>query len=286
MKWFNLSDSVNLLSILGAIVLVGATVFVVGIYIKQMKTKKSGGELREENGHDEIKEYNNPVPMGWAVMYVILIAWGIWYFLVGYPLNSYSQVGDYNEEVKAYNAKYEDSFKDLDKATMLAMGKSVFLNNCSACHGISGSGINGRAADLTVWGSEQGIIDVIDTGSAGLNYPLGEMLPKNLEGEEALAAAAYMAQNISAIGKTSRPELVAKGEEMWMICGACHGMDGKGMDGMGPDLTKYGSPDFVLDVLTRGKKGFIGEMPSFATHMLTDIQKEAVANYILSLSKE
>lgn len=286
MKWFNLSDSVNLLSILATIVLVGATIFVVGIYIKQMKTKKSGGELRQGSNHDEIKEYDNPIPTGWAIVYVVLIAWALWYFLVGYPLNSYSQVGEYNDEVKAYNAKFETTFNNPTKDTLLAMGEGIFLTQCSACHGISGTGLNGKARDLSVWGGEEGIIDSISTGSKGLNYPLGEMPAKNLEGEAALAAAAYMAKEISAIGKTSKPNLVARGKDEWMVCAACHGEDGKGMDGLGPDLTKYGSSAFVVDVLNRGKQGFIGHMPAFTDNRLTDIQKQAVGEYVISLSKE
>ncbi|NLY04354.1 MAG: cytochrome C oxidase Cbb3 [Campylobacter sp.] len=286
MKWFNLSDTVNLLTIIAAIVLVAATIFVVGIYMKQMKTKKSGGKFREGISHDDIKEYDNPIPMGWAVVYVILIVWAVWYYLVGYPLNSYSQIGAYNEEVKAYNEKFEKTFSNPDQATLLAMGEGIFLTQCSACHGISGSGINGKAADLTVWGSEQGIIDAIDKGSKGLDYPLGEMPAKNLEGREALAAAAFMAQEISSIGKTSRPELVEEGRENWAICAACHGEDGKGMDGLAPDMTEYGSFESVVNVLNRGKLGHIGDMPKFIDGRLSDVQKQAVGEYILSLSKE
>lgn len=71
-----------------------------------------------------------------------------------------------------------------------------------------------------------------------------------------------------------------------MVCAACHGEDGKGMEGMAPDLTKYGSADFVVDVLNRGKLGFIGKMPAFNDGRLTDIQKRAVGEYVISLSKE
>lgn len=40
MKWFNLEDNVNLLSIIAAIVLVVATIAVVGLYVRKMKTEK------------------------------------------------------------------------------------------------------------------------------------------------------------------------------------------------------------------------------------------------------
>ena len=96
MKWFNLEDSVNSLSILGAIAIVLLTLVVVGRLFKLMKVKKEGGELSEHNW-DGIGEYKNPLPFGWAVVFVLTIVWAIWYFLAGYPLNSYSQIGEYNE---------------------------------------------------------------------------------------------------------------------------------------------------------------------------------------------
>ncbi|ELR5022002.1 cytochrome C oxidase Cbb3, partial [Campylobacter jejuni] len=44
-----------------------------------------------------------------------------------------------------------------------------------------------------------------------------------------------------------------------------------------------GSAAFVVDVLHSGKAGFIGTMPSFP--ILNDIQKEAVGEYVISLSR-
>ena len=57
------------------------------------------------------------------------------------------------------------------------------------------------------------------------------------------------------------------------------------MEGMSVDLTKYGSAEFVADVLNRGKKGAIGAMPKFNDGRLNDIQQKAVGEYVISLSK-
>jgi cytochrome c oxidase cbb3-type subunit 3 len=57
------------------------------------------------------------------------------------------------------------------------------------------------------------------------------------------------------------------------------------MMGQSPDLSSYGKPAFVVDVLNRGKLGHIGNMPAFNDGRLTTVQKEAVGTYILSLSK-
>jgi cytochrome c oxidase cbb3-type subunit 3 len=113
MNWLN--DNVNALSLLGAAVILILTFFVVGKYMKQMKTDKSSGELTQENW-DGIGEYKNALPIGWALSFVGTIVWAAWYFLAGYPLATYSQLGEYNEEVKSHNTKFESKFANPDKA--------------------------------------------------------------------------------------------------------------------------------------------------------------------------
>lgn len=284
MQWFNLEDNVNLLGLIGAIAIVLATVFVVSRLVGQMKVAKPDAEL-SEHSWDGIGEYKNPVPLGWAIVYAICIVWALWYMIVGYPVNSYSQIGEYNEEVAAANAKFEKSFANPDAKTLHAMGESVFLVQCSSCHGITGDGINGKAADLSKWGSEEGIYDTIMNGSKGLEYPMGEMPAGMADEEGAKAIAAYIAKEISGIKKTKNENLVASGKELFATCAACHGEDGKGMEGNSPDLSKYGTASFVEDVLQRGKKGAIGTMPKFSDGRLNALQQKAVGEYIISLSK-
>jgi cytochrome c oxidase, cbb3-type, subunit III len=284
MQWFNLGDDVNLLALVGAVAIVALTAFVAGKYVRQMKIAKEGGEL-SEHSWDGIGEYKNPLPLGWAVVYVLVIVWALWYMLAGYPLNSYSQIGEYNEEVAAANAKFEKNFANPDAKTLHAMGESLFLVQCSACHGITGDGINGKAADLAVWGSEEGIYSAIINGSKGLEYPMGEMPAGMADEEGAKAIAAYIAKEISGIKKTKNENLVASGKELFAACASCHGEDGKGMEGMSPDLSKYGTASFVEDVLQRGKKGAIGAMPKFNDGRLNALQQKAVGEYVISLSK-
>lgn len=298
MSWFNLSDNINLLTIIGAIALVVITVFVVGIYIKRMKDGKADGEISKDSW-DDIKEYKNPLPLGWAVMFILVSVWGIWYMFVGYPLNAYSQIGEYNEEVSSYNTNFQNQWSNLDKSTLLTMGESVYLVQCAACHGISGTGIEGKAADLTSWGNEIGAVDSVVSGSKGLMYhdsytntyelylaPMEPMASGTVESvDEIKQAVAYMMTHVSQSGKkVSTP--IGNGEDVWnSSCIACHGENGEGAEGVGPDLTKYGTPSFVLDVLRSGKNGHIGDMPNFNDGRLTDIQKEAVATYVASLSE-
>jgi len=89
-------DIVNMLAIAGAVALVIITIFVVIKYVRQMQTDTADGELADESW-DNIGEYKNDLPIGWSIMFLGTMVWGMWYFTVGYPVNAYSQIGEYNE---------------------------------------------------------------------------------------------------------------------------------------------------------------------------------------------
>ena len=266
-------DIVNVLAIAGAVALVLITVFVVIKYVRQMQTDTADGKLADESW-DGIGEYLNEVPKGWAIMFLLTMVWGMWYFTVGYPVNAYSQIGEYNEDTAAHNAKFEAEYASITGDRLVEMGESVFLAECKVCHGLTADGIDGKAADLNVWGSATGLVDTITNGSKGLNYPMGEMPAGMASGQDAKDIAKYVMNGLS--GDTGS-------EAYATACASCHGADGKGMGGMSPDLSTYGTAAFTVDVLNRGKKGHIGEMPKF--ERLNAKQKEAVGAYITSLSK-
>jgi len=283
MNWLN--DNVNLLTLIGAAAIIILTVGVAGKYIKQMKTDKATGELTGDNW-DDIGEFSNPLPMGWSLAYIGTIIWGLWYFFMGYPVATFSQIGQYNEEVNDYTKRFESKWANPSHETLMGMGEGVFLVQCSPCHGITGDGMGGKAADLTTWGNEEHIVNIVLKGSKGQGYPLGEMPAGLLDKASATAVAAYIVQDLAKSGKSKHPELVAQGKALWATCGACHGMDGKGMGGSAPALIDYGKAKFVAEVLNHGKKGTIGVMPKFNDGRLTDVQKIAVGTYINSLSEE
>ena len=285
MQWFNLEDNINLLALIGAVLIVALTLGVAGKYVKQMKVAKDKDAKLSEHSWDGIGEYENEIPVGWLAMFLLTLVWGIWYFLAGYPLNSYSQIGEYNEEVKAQNEKFEAKYANLDAESLTEMGSGIFLVQCASCHGITGDGIGGKAANLSVWGSEEGIVQTVLNGSKGLEYPMGEMPAGLLDEEGAKAVAAYIFKEISDVKSSKNENLVESGKEQFAACAACHGEDGKGMEGMSPDLSKYGTASFVEDVLQRGKKGAIGAMPKFNDGRLNALQQKAVGEYVISLSK-
>lgn len=279
------SDLVNILGGLGFFVVIVATAYVAGIYMKKMKEKSvSEAPLAEENW-DGIGEYTNDVPTGWFAVYFILIVWAAWYWLAGYPLNAYSQIGEYNDEVRAHTAKFEAKYANADEATLKAMGESVFLAQCAQCHGQTGDGMNGKAADLSKYGNVEAIEATIKNGAKGLGFPMGEM-PAGLADEAtAKKIATFVMAELSEAKMPADAAVVAEGKAAFAAaCASCHGEDGKGMNGMSPNLSIYGTPKFIAEVvLVKGKKGHIGNMPSFEkSGLLNKTQFMAVSTYINS----
>jgi len=263
----NLDDPINQLTFLGAIVIAVLSFGVSAKYINQMKTDKAEGELAKENW-DGIGEYKNELPPGWAYSFLATMIWGIWYFLVGYPLNAFSQVGQYNEEVKAYNEKFQEHHKNPNKE----MGESIFLVQCAPCHGETGDGLSGKAQDFTSRFTKEQVLHVIKNGQNQLKYPMGAMPAGMAAGADAEAIATYVANGMKGEAPAS-----------FVACASCHGADGKGMNGMSPNLVEY-DETVVVNTLKNGKKGNIGTMPSFNT-MLTEVQMKSLSAYISTLKQ-
>jgi cytochrome c oxidase cbb3-type subunit 3 len=269
---FNSDDYINVLTLVGAVAVITITVFVVIKYVNQMKNDNANGELSEENW-DGIGEYKNPVPTGWAIMFIGTIVYMLWYFTMGWPINSFSQIGQWNEETLDHNEKFEKTWKNPSKEDLTAMGQSTFLVQCAPCHGATGEGINGKAHDLTKRINKEQVLHVINNGANNLKeeYPGG--MPAGMAfGEGAEKVAEYVAGGF-------------KGEAPaeYMACAGCHGMDGKGMPYVAPNIREYDDA-LISSVLNNGKKGNIGMMPSFKGR-LNETQQKALAEYIRSIGE-
>ncbi|MBN2815494.1 MAG: c-type cytochrome [Campylobacterales bacterium] len=276
-------DIVNMLAVAGAVALVIITVFVVVKYVRQMQTDTAEGELADESW-DNIGEYKNPVPMGWAIMFLGTMIWGMWYFIAGYPVNAYSQIGEYNEDTAAHNAKFEAQYASITGDKLVAMGESVFLAECKVCHGLAADGIDGKAANLNVRLEANTVKYVIENGSN--NMLLGTEMPMpdrnglfNANTGELITDA-----EIDTVSQYVANGMQGEGAEIFAgVCASCHGMDGKGMEYVAPNIATFDTA-LVTNVLNHGKKGVIGAMPAF--DRLNAKQKEAVSAYITSLSAQ
>ncbi|MHB1072093.1 MAG: c-type cytochrome [Gemmatimonadaceae bacterium] len=90
-------------------------------------------------------------------------------------------------------------------------------------------------------------------------------------------------------------EKIFKGVAAHGICFTCHGVNAKGIPGLGPDLTDTvwlhgdGSVAFIKTLVTTGvskPKKSPATMPPFGGSPLVEPQLEAVAQYVHSLSNK
>ncbi len=267
----DLSDPVNMITFLGAIAIAVLTFGVGAKYMAQMKTDTASGELAEENW-DGIGEYKNELPAGWAYSFLGTIIWAIWYFLWGYPLNAYSQIGEYNQEVKNYNKKFEAVHKNASPEVLKEMGESIFLVQCAPCHGETGDGLSGKAQDFSKRFTKDQVLAVIKNGQHMLKFPLGAMPAGLAQGKDAEAVAQYVANGLKGTAPTA-----------WTTCAGCHGPDGKGNGGTAPSLAGYNLP-LVQHVLANGKTGTLGHMPAFPGRF-TPVQEKALAAYLSTIKE-
>ena len=270
---FNSDDYINSLTMLGAVAIITISVFVVLKYVNQMKNDTASGELAEEKW-DGIGEFKNQIPTGWALAFIGSIIWMLWYFTVGYPINGFSQIGQWNEETNEYNAKFEQKWVNPSEETLKAMGQSVFLVQCAPCHGVDAEGIEGKAHNLTKRVSKEQVVYAIKNGANNLttDFPAG-MPPMMLtEDADINEVATYVASGF----KGQQPAAYA-------VCATCHGEDGTGMPFVGPNIKAYDDA-LVIAVLKNGKKGLIGTMPSF-NERLNETQERALASYLRSLGE-
>jgi cytochrome c oxidase cbb3-type subunit 3 len=270
-------------------------------------------------GHewDGIKELNTPLPRWWVTTFYLCIIWAVGYWIVypAWPLLSSNTPGilhySSREAVGVELANLEKirgdkmvalgaaSLADIEKDPALlalarARGKTVFGDNCAACHGTGAAGAKGYPNlndDDWLWGGTlDQIMQTIQYGvrSGDPKAHEGQMLAFGKEGvlkkEEIVTVANYVR---SLSGLPTRPgyDAVAGGKIFAENCAACHGEGGKGNQELGaPNLTDkiwlYGSDEAtIIETITNGRAGV---MPAWGGRLDPSTVK-AMAVYVHSL---
>ncbi|GLH81043.1 Cbb3-type cytochrome c oxidase subunit FixP [Bradyrhizobium sp. SSBR45G] len=270
-------------------------------------------------GHawDGIKELNTPLPRWWVITFYITIVWAIGYWIV-YPawptissntagLFGYSSRADVAVELanleKIRGAKMvalaTASLADIEKdPAMLALarakGKTVFGDNCAACHGTGAAGAKGFPNlndDDWLWGGsleqiQQTLLYGVRSGHAKARE--GQMLAFGKDGVLKPAEIVTVANYVRELaGLPTRPGYDAKaGAKVFAEnCVACHGDNAKGNPDVGaPNLTDkiwlYGSEEATLiETITNGRAGV---MPAWEGR-LDPVTIKAMAVYVHSL---
>ncbi|CAL76266.1 cytochrome-c oxidase fixP chain [Bradyrhizobium sp. ORS 278] len=270
-------------------------------------------------GHawDGIKELNTPLPRWWVITFYITIVWAIGYWIV-YPawptitsntkgLFGYSSRADVAVELANLEKIRGDkmaalataSLADIEKdpqmlALARAKGKTVFGDNCAACHGTGAAGAKGFPNlndDDWLWGGsleqiQQTLLYGVRSGHPKTRE--GQMLAFGKDGTlkpaEIITVANYV-RSLSGLPTRQGYDAAAGAKIFAENCVACHGDNAKGNPEVGaPNLTDkiwlYGSDEATLiETITNGRAGV---MPAWEGR-LDPTTIKAMAVYVHSL---
>ena len=273
-----------------------------GVLLQVMSTRRVSGSQVETTGHtwdDDLVELNNPLPRWWIWLFYITILFGLVY-LVLYPgLGSYggshqwTSKKQYEDEVakaEAQSAPIFEKYATTDLRQLaadpeaLAIGQTLFLNNCAQCHSSDARGGKGypNLAD-TDWiygGTPETIKETIANGRKAVMPPWGAVL-----GDEGGKDMAHYVLSLN--GRTFDALRAARGKEKFATtCVACHGPEGKGNPAIGAeDLTTvvllHGADEPAL--IETISKGRIDTMPA-QKELLGEAKVHILAAYVWSLS--
>ncbi len=121
---------------------------------KPTETKDRKAKMAEDiasHEYDGIKELNNPPPYWITFIFLITIAYAMFYVIhfFGYPNNGKDQNSIYEQKVAAFELKKAEMQKNagngvvLNQSEILASGEKLFTTKaCLACHGQKGEGNN------------------------------------------------------------------------------------------------------------------------------------------------
>ena len=271
--------------------------------------RRPGDPKPEDTSHvwdGDITEYNKPLPKWWINLFYLTIVFAIGY-LVWYPglgnlagYANWSSAEEHQQEKAAYNAKLEETFAPYkgqpinglakDPAA-LRLGRSIFGNTCSTCHGSSAQGATGYpnlSDDIWHWGgSPEQVLTSVMKGREGVMTPWGPTLT-GIGGENAVDYVVAYVRALSAPEQGLKNNyMAAQGKKLFeSICASCHGTDGKGKHDLGaPDLTDdywmYGDSTASLrETIINGRHG---SMPAHG-ELLGETRARLVAAYVWSLS--
>jgi cytochrome c oxidase cbb3-type subunit 3 len=287
------------------------------------------GERDPHTGHmttghewNGIKELNTPVPRAVFFFLVLTFAFSLvyWVLMPSFPvgrtymkgalgIDQRGTVAQKLEAASAERAAWTAKIESEDFAAIAAdpalmrivreTGKTLFGDNCAACHGRNAEGGKGypSLADAAwLWGGDAAT--VAETIRVGINSGhadarTSQMLAFGRDGtldRAAIRSVAAYVQSLSnpALAKGDEAAAVATGKEVFAAnCVACHGEDGKGSTEAGaPNLTDAfwiygGDRQSIFTTIYGGRQGV---MPSWEQR-LSPLDRKILTLYVLDLGK-
>jgi cytochrome c oxidase cbb3-type subunit 3 len=273
--------------------------------IQATRNVESSGDEDATTGHnfDGIEEYNKPLPAWWLYLFWGTMVYGLGYYAY-YGLGNWngladwSSVGQLADEQRAHDEEFGALFEKFatmpietiaTDAKALQLGRQIFENNCSLCHGVSAEGSNGfpnLTDSASLYGNTPDSIKTsIEMGRKGIMPAWQAIL-----GDEKITQVTQYVLSIS--GQKHDAAAAALGQTVYaQSCVGCHGMDASGNSFVGaPNLTDdewlYSRPQNALAVDIRNSiaLGRAGVMPAWKDR-LGDAKVQLLTGYVYSLSR-
>ena len=266
-------------------------------------------------GHewDGIRELDNPLPRWWLWIFyaTVVVAIGYWVLMPAWPgLTGYTPgvlgksdraelVGQLaklkalrgEQNARLTNASLQEIESDPQlQAHALAVGQSVFGDNCATCHGVGGVGGKGYANlrdDVWLWGGT--LEDIHRTLQYGIRsgHPQARFSQMPAFGRDQLLTPAQVGDLteyvVALSGRPANAAAVQRAAPVYAAnCVACHGPSGLGDTLQGaPNLTDrewlYGSTR--NDIKAQINNGRGGVMPAWSGRLDPETVK-ALAVYV------
>ncbi|MBB37179.1 MAG: cytochrome-c oxidase, cbb3-type subunit III [Hirschia sp.] len=276
----------------------------------------------QTTGHswDGISELNNPLPRWWLYTWYITIGIAVIYMILMPAIPALPGLGTNTPGLRNHSdrdnvslaisemqqkrqsdatALLDASLRDIEtdrdlQQFALAMGESLFGDNCATCHGAGGRGAKGYpvlADDIWLW---DGTLEGIETTLRhGIRHEEDEdtrfsAMPRF--GQDGFLTAAQISDLTEYVlhlsDRSDDPEAVERASGNWVAqCSSCHGDQGKGDRTQGaPDLTDadwlFGdSKRDIFDTIYHARNS---HMPAWEGR-LDDASIKALAVYVHSL---
>jgi cytochrome c oxidase cbb3-type subunit 3 len=249
----------------------------------------------------DLREMNNPLPRWWVGLFIITIVFGVVYLYLYPGLGNFqgkagwSSQGQFEKEVAKGNAEVAPIYAKFASMTpeqlskdpkAMAIGERLYSNNCAQCHASDARGNKGfpnlTDGDWLHGGTPEKITETIVGGRIGNMPPMAAAVGS---ADDVKNVAQYVLSLSGSPHDAARAEL---GKEKFVVCAACHGVDGKGMQAVGSanltdNIWLHGFGEkAIIEMVNNGK---VNVMPAQASK-LTEPQIHVLTGYIWGLSNK
>ncbi len=247
----------------------------------------------------DLREMNNPLPRWWVWLFIITIVFGFVYLAMYPGLGSFngklgwSQADQYKAEVEKGDREVAPLYAKFAAMTAedmsrypqaIAIGKRLFMNNYSQCHGSDARGSKGfpnlTDGDWLHGGMPDKIKETLIGGRIGNMPPMAAAVGT---ADDVKNVANYVLSLSNSAHDSVRANL---GKEKFAVCAACHGPDGTGNQALGaPNLTDkiwlHGAGEAAIMAMVNNGK--VNQMPAQGERLSAG-QIQVLTSYVWGLS--